>query len=472
MFVKKTFCDDMKRKFCFIICSLVVCQLFIACNNLSSSNPNLPGEILQSLLADKVSKESASIQRMTEGFTPKPGAKYLQERDMSAQPIRIDILKGIDNVHEITLNQIAEDVIYVNIGEHRFGPSVQLTPHGILASSFDGVWLYAADGQLIREIYKNICEYQPVGIQGVMLKTGDKFKGVQFVQYNEKDDRLWVKYVDDDLHKGNYQGFLGYIDMNKRLDVSFNEIQPDPIIPVATLEKGGIGYTEDFAIQRPLDIWKNILITSTFRGDTLCCFEIGFDSIRNEIFRRARNADSQSQYYFHGLYTFKPPQNDTLFRLTAANTLKPEYILPTSRGPLSGDESYDQIYIVQSVREDERYLYITFTVRKFQESNKRRQWYGLYNKNTGEFFTLPVLSDSRFYENGITNNLDGGLPFWPQSFGVNGEKWMYMQGKEMKTLLTDKWFAQSKALKPEKKASLMQFLQTVKENDYIVIMIK
>ena len=85
---------------------------------------------------------------------------------------------------------------------------------------------------------------------------------------------------------------------------------------------------------------------------------------------------------------------------------------------------------------------------------------------------MSVVNGMTPYEGGIENDIDGGLPFWPHGSSDHGEKYMTVHGKEMKLLLSEKWFAQSKARKPERKTELMQFIQTVKDNDYIIVMIK
>ena len=460
---------NMNKLFFFLF---IVFTLF-SCEN--RRNPNLTPKKLKALIADdkNASSEQTTAKQliMPEGYVPQTGVKYRQERDMSVPPVRIDIVKGIDNVRNITLSRIAKDITYINIGKHRFDVKLQITPRGLLVSSPDGVWLYAPDGQLIEEIYKNLCEYEPASIYGgVKLKTGDKFEGLEQVRYNEKDNRIWVKFRKDELKK-QYSGFLGYIDMT--LNVSNSELKQNPVIPLAEFDDGQMAFAENFVIHQPhhYHLQKNLLITNTFLGDTLCRFIFGYDSVRYRIFYKVMNVDNNIKYYYHGIYTFKPYHNDTLFRITAANVLKPEYILQTAQGKLSDDVKYEQLYILRSLQEDDRYLYLTFTINNFEGSNVWREWRGLYDKNTRDFFTLPV-SEGRLYERGIENDIDGGLPFWPLEVGSQGEKYMYVRGENMKSLLTETWFARSKTLQPDKTTELKQFMLLVEDDDRVVIIVK
>ena len=44
------------------------------------------------------------VLSMPEGYVPEAGVKYRQERDLSAPPVHIDVLKSIDDVRNVTLS--------------------------------------------------------------------------------------------------------------------------------------------------------------------------------------------------------------------------------------------------------------------------------------------------------------------------------------------------------------------------------
>ena len=461
--------------------TLIISSLF-SCEN--RRNPNLSERRLAALMSNTASPEPTSETSvpdfiMPEGYTPQPGVKYRQERDVSVPPVRIDVVKGIENVRNVALSEIATGIMYINAGKHRFSPKAQITRHGILVSNLDGAWLYSSDGQLIKEIYKNFHEHRATGRWGVAFVTGDRFTGIERVRYNEKNDRLWLKFKDEKIGTDDYRGHLGYIDMRQQLNVTYNdELRQVPVIPLATLGKGNLGYADDFIIQYP-DYQNPVLITKSFSGDTLCRFIVGRDTVTAQGMRNSMRFDGGNEYYYRGTYSFRPPHNDTLFRLTAANVLKPKYIIDmgtwgrASNQGKPSDVNVNTMYVLNTLHEDDRFLYIRFSISNYAGSNVSRQWHGLYEKQAQEFFTLPSDFTERLnFRNGIENDIDGGLPFWAHDVGNQGEKYVCILGGVMKNVLTEEWFAKSKASKPDKKAELLKFMQTVEDDDSVIIIVK
>ena len=463
----------MKPDRIFIIIFILIS---ISCNN--RRNPNLSIGQLQSLPDSIfVKQESAPEFKpvMPEGYIPQAGVKYRQVRDLSTPPVRIDILKGINDVRNIKLSQIASDIEYVNIGKHRFSVVTQVTPHGILVSNDDGVWLYSFEGKLIREIYKNICDFEPWGDYGVSARRSDRHIGVTQVRYNEKEDRIWLQYVN-----GSNPMHLGYIDMAGKINVSGSEQNQDSVTLLGAFRSGSVAYGGNFIIHTPYV--NNIMPTSySFNGDTLCRFVVGYDTITSNKLRGI-SVDFGTRYDYRGVYTFRRGFSDTLFRITAANVLKPEYVIDvgtsgraTNTGKPS-DVDLEQMYIIQSVREDDEYLYIKFSkdyASQYNiEKNKVRFWWGLYDKAKYEFFTLPFNDDNNPYEGGFENDIDGGMPLWPVIMGEYGEKLTHIIGKDMKKKVTPDMLKDSNVISAEKKEKLRKFMQTLKDDDRVIIIVR
>ena len=73
------------------------CLTFLSLFSCNSRNSNLSEKQLLALFAvDKFSKPT-SVLTMSEGYVPQPGVKYRQERNLIVPPMRIDILKGVDD---------------------------------------------------------------------------------------------------------------------------------------------------------------------------------------------------------------------------------------------------------------------------------------------------------------------------------------------------------------------------------------
>ena len=447
---------------------------FLSCGN---RNPNLSEKQLLALVTDAVlpEPEVEPTPNLTtpEGYVPQAGVKYRQKRDLSVPPVRIEILKGIDDVRHVTLSRIAKDIEYVNIGNHRFGAHVKITPHGLLISNNDGVWLYSFEGKQIKQIYKN---QHGLKIEGnIVVDRGEPFIGITNLMYDEKDDRLWFQY-----ENSRETTYLAYMDMREMLLQTENrETGQDPVTLLAPFKSGRMSYSRDYIIHKA---WNNSMFTTfSFQGDTLCRFNVGYDSITVKA-TRGIFVDAGNDYMYRGMYTFRNSFSDTLFRVTAVNKLKPEYLLDvgtsgraTNRGKKS-DVHIDLMYIVQQIKEDDRYLYIKFSKNydcpANRSSQKVRFWWGLYDKAKNEFFTLPFISDSNPDVKGFENDIDGGIPFWPTQIGERGEKIAQTFGKQFKEQLSPAWFSQSKALDSQKKEKLVQFVKTLKDDDRVIIIVK
>ena len=438
-------------------------------------NPNSNDRQLLALMSENVStRQSQSSIPVSQA-----GAKSRQIRDMSATPSRIDIVKGIENQRNVTLSQVASDIEYINIGAHRFKPNVQMTSQGLIVSNIDGVWLYSYEGKMIKQIYKN----QHDGVFGAVGYIMEKpVTGVTDVYFDEKEERLWVHYKkENDIHMTRF----GYLDLAKnRIQLVSSEKKQDSVKVLASFEaiSGQINYLKDFIVYRNNKLSSHkTFATCSFQGDTLCNFTFGYDSITAKA-TDGIGVDYGNYYIYRGLYTFRNSFNDTLFRVTDANKYIAEYVLDvgtsgraTNKGNIS-DVHIDQMYIIQSIREDDRYLYILFSKNydcpANRENGKVRFWWGLVDKTTKAFFTLPFVSDSDPDTKGFENDLDGGLPFWPKQTGEHGEKIAQTKGIYMKEQLTASWFSNSKALNPQKKEKLAQFVKTLKDDDIVIIIVK
>ena len=454
-----------------VIFVLVILLTDISCNN--QRNPSLSMtqiQLLEDTLSVEKEKEPEIDLNMPEGYVPKAGVKYRQKYDLTTPPVHIDIQKSIHDVRNITLSQLADNIEYVNVGKHRFGVSAQVTPSGILASNDDGVWLYSSEGKLIREIYKNICEFTISG-GWVSYGPGDKYVGITQVRYNEKEDRLWLQYVN-----GLNEQHLGYMDMSGKLETSTPELKNDMVTLLAPVKPGRVAYGENFVIHQS---WRDKApATYSMYGDTLCRFSVGYDSITSKALRGI-GVDDANSYYYHGTHTFRISYSDTLFRVTAPNILKPVYVLDvgtsgraTNQGKTT-DVKLEEMYIIQSVREDDKYLYVKFSKDYDCEANRINRkvhfWWGIYDKTKREFFTLPFDSDSNI---SFENDIDGGMPFWPTTVGARGEKISYTSGKSMKKQLTPAWFEKSKTKDNAKKEKLRNFVRTLKDDDTVVIIVR
>jgi hypothetical protein len=98
-------------------------------------------------------------------------------------------------------------------------------------------------------------------------------------------------------------------------------------------------------------------------------------------------------------------------------------------------------------------------------------YYAIYSISNHSLFIIK--GDPTNYEREILiNDLDGGLPVWPQSYmiGKKGEILVSLKGRELKERVLSKKFIQSSA--PESQKNLLRKLaQSVSESEDILMII-
>ncbi len=136
--------------------------------------------------------------------------------------------------------------------------------------------------------------------------------------------------------------------------------------------------------------------------------------------------------------SIKVAHNDTLFRLILPNRLLPTYIFDHGSrkvGLMEGLVSSNSLKgknIEYELYETAHYLFYVYS--------RNRPIWGPYRLNDCNFFTIIKkttkqifhVSSMKSIEDGIENNIDGGLPFWPDGVTEDGLPYMYVTGKEFK----------------------------------------
>jgi len=166
--------------------------------------------------------------------------------------------------------------------------------------------------------------------------------------------------------------------------------------------------------------------------------------------------------------------------------IQPAYIIDFGKYSLIPEVVIQRINNLQNyitcsaLCEDDQYLYIRFNIGLYgwgpnnRRADNLKFYWGLYNKATGSFSVLPFNSNLPVYgnEEGMTNDIDGGMRFWPQSIDSQGRKIALMSGKVIRETLTDQWLSNSRASSPEKKEALRQFVKTLTDNDQVVVVVE
>ena len=472
-----------------------------------------------------------SVLSQRNGSSNLTGTKLFPVRIDTPAPKHIDIVAGIENVKEITLADIASDISYVKLEDHpdlQFSIlSISIIDNYFLVSSIDGLFIFGLDGKFVKQVFSNQHEsfFVQDEITGQIGSGFYAFDGIMSAWYspNEKiiksfsrgtgygtgglSNRSGFKIIEPTAFTIDYPAEIA-LEMMKRVEIIKNPvpnrfststakmisvgfglnsaIESSVLLSGSASNREAIGFGDGFVVahyNNPSGIGMEC-VTFANNGDTLCRFPITAD--RN-VWRPGQGGPSpppEMHYYYNVLYTFRYLYNDTVFRIASPNVIQPVYVIdfgkyrifPEVVIPRTGElKGY---MMCSSMLEDDYYVYLRFN-EGFDSGNNQRDgivkfWWGLFHKDNEIFSVLPVNSNTSSF-NGITNDLDGGMPFWPQHIDGQGRKIAVLQGYDiyqMKNTLTDQWFENSEALFPEKKEDLKQFVKSLNVTDKVIVVVK
>ena len=229
-------------------------------------------------------------------------------------------------------------------------------------------------------------------------------------------------------------------------------------------------------------------------SDTVQLFpnHIKFNRIKNS----SRTDDGRAEFYFFRNELFyKEYTDDTLFRLNNKKLMEPvftfnlgKFKMPYQLRSLPSAEYMgkinDYIWIINHF-ETEHFFFFKFyfgshypfkTKKEYLiEGESRFGWapvLGVYKKKTGEAFIVqPPEIDDSVNPNGIGNDWDGGLNFFPEARINDSTLLMSFLPYELKKFVRTVAFKNSTPKYPEKKKELERLAKSLNENDNPVLML-
>ena len=215
------------------------------------------------------------------------------------------------------------------------------------------------------------------------------------------------------------------------------------------------------------------ITTFNLKGDTICTFIAGIDPTtkRGDYLYQPPFFD---KIYRHGdQITFRLSFCDTIYRIRDEQTYYPAYVTDfgklrlTAIENIQGKDLKNKAWMT-ALEENAKALFIrTYKEGKSTQSgwldanrepdmpSEKRQI--VYLKSSRQTFALPVKAQ------GLVNDLDGGLPFWPDG-QTDGYLYMIRPAKELK--------AKIKLTGSPKQKELKAFLNGVDEKQNVMIVVK
>ena len=171
------------------------------------------------------------------------------------------------------------------------------------------------------------------------------------------------------------------------------------------------------------------------------------------------------------------------------NRLIPAYILnmgdfkiETQEGFTPGQDISSKLYIDEFF-ETRKHIYLKLNQGYDSPNNREKQrikiFYAIYEKGTEQLNLLPfdptgyykVIEDQQtfFSKLGITNDIDGGFPYWPQKVSSKGEVYEVVTGEKLKKHVASGRFIHSTA--PENKKDELKNLSEEVRDDQLVLVV-
>jgi hypothetical protein len=489
-----------------ILLFLIILILLPSChhNRLKTSEKELGKEIItQEKAKNEAEKIALEKQKSDAPANLRSGSRYKEIRSVDPKnpPVRLDILGTGKNTREFMLSDIASSIRYVKL---ETPPDTMLLndpfyfrddhiativsdDEQIIYQGLYGLSCYDMAGKYLETVWKNESGIVDNG-GGIMINN--LFGISPIIPISLSEGNLHFFFEDGPGGKGFVMKYKPGIEKGFNVQPN-NELKSRLQIPGDTLFNTTNIFSDRFdrifgvsqglwtGINNKWNAGKSgaLLVTYNDSGDILCKFT-DYDRIVNFSFGQYRCPVELTSYYYNGLLTIKPEYNDTIFRMIPPNRLLPSYIIDFGEFKvnfmegLNPDLDLSGKYMLNSLHETDNFLFIRYTKNQDSPNNERKKAVKFYNvlfdKKQGKLFHQPGFT---LLPEGIINNLDGGMPFWPEFITPKGEMMKLVSGKNIKDYLNSESFTKGPATSDQRRKQV-SLANGLKDRDMIVIIVK
>jgi hypothetical protein len=139
---------------------------------------------------------------------------------------------------------------------------------------------------------------------------------------------------------------------------------------------------------------------------------------------------------------------------------------------LNPDFDLSEKYMLYSLHESNNHLFIRFTKNHDGPTNRKNKVVKFYNaiffKKEGKLFHHPGYT---LAPEGLTNDLDGGIPFWPDFVTPQDEMMKLVSGKILKDYISSPSFKKSD-ISDEKRQKQISMVAGLRNTDMVIIIVK
>ena len=415
-------------------------------------------------------EEQTSSPAEQSTYQPTP-PQYTAKRDLTKPTETINVESTISTSTDICLSEVASSIEYYQVGDDKYPVTeVVAVDGGFIALNMPKLYLYRQGMKRKRVGLKTQYIDWRYGI-GVEEKNNlfyDKVTTRLYVQLKKLDretgysDKFIVELppLDSVLARRYYL----YADSLPKRHLSRDwKTLFTPEMYICRLNFPGTGYDQG-------------INTFNAQNDTLCHLPIGLDSIPPRKDDNFYNFTQYNTFYLYGNQpTFFVTYCDTIYRLLDHQTIAPVYNIHLGKYRalanyvINKGDKRNKAWVTD-LQESPKGVFLK--VHREGKSNKSgwldnkdkenrdfpsEDYLMVYLKNKRQTKALPLTSQ------GITNDLDDGLPFWPDG---QTDEYMYMirSAKDLKQ--------QVKLTGSPKQNILKNFLSDLPDNQNVMIVVK
>jgi hypothetical protein len=474
-------------------------------NRLKTKEKELAKEIL---IREKENVEAERIARekefeMKKSFQGSLRKKEIRSVDPQSPPIPIDIPGTQNNIRKFKLSDVGSSIRYVKLqtppdtlllyDHFYYRPDLEsiIRSDGeqIIFQGLFGLTRFNMQGEYQETIWKNETGIRLIG-KVVMFGGKDFFGVMPHIPVSLLNGSLYFNFHDGP--SGNGQVMKYKPGTQKSLSAkSQTEIPGQSSIPGDTLFNKNQFSEERFRYTSGIgpDTWAGVnnewnsgrtgtlIVTFNGTGDTICQFS-DYDRIINFTASQTRRAVELVSYSFNGQLTIKPEYNDTVFRLIPPDRLLPVYKVDFGKfkvsymDGLNANIDLSDKYILNSLHETNDFLLLRYTRNNDSPNNRKKNAVKFYNtfydKKEGKIFHQPGFT---LVPEGLVNDLDGGMPFWPDFVTPGGDMMKLVSGKVMKDYVNSSAF-KGASISSERRQKLTLMASGLKPTDMIIIIVK
>jgi hypothetical protein len=465
------------------------------------------------LRAEREKHLADSIAKLPKGF------RFKEDRsvDPDYPPVIIDFTNQIP-VKKFNLSEMAKEIKYIKLsvpGDSLYfspgmGGSVTFTSKNIILNNNFGVHSFSPEGEYLETIAQSNVTNRVLDKQNIFgyFDMGS-YKGVWANHVSVAGNRIFYNVSDYPNEKVSLLHYELKSEKQLQLPETTENKNDGSFFKGEQSATGKLGFksgTAGWASTQVLGISSNfyagvnshlgasekgfMLATFNLNGDTLCKFT-QFDKLEYRITSSLISSFSRIiNWEYKGVFSFLKSFNDTIFRLVPPNRIIPVYVFKFGPHKITDEEWYQtngvpkNKFRITNILENDKYLFLEFNY--CNENGKIERHKAIYTKVNQSLTQLPLEekaitpsnSSSGFGPAPLTykptiifqNNIDNGLPFWPEFVTPQGELGMLVFPESLKTYL------QKGKNKPatEKAMKLKKFSETLKPDisERIIMLVK